>query len=180
MALTEAEIGKLVAKEVREIVANSKLETPIKEVSEEILQRFEENLAVKVEQELAKRQEVDLIVDELSDPEDLLERAAIEAGLPCQNFPGELWVRVTRDVVEVQKGYKGEKKLLYSRKPYWQQRLLEVKGDIHNLQETLEGKNPFRWGGPDEVEEIREMNERLCGMQESQKKIEAAFSVAEA
>jgi len=188
MVLTDAEIGKLVAKAVREMVATpdykvgvigKAVQTPKKEVPEETLQRFEEILAGKIEQELAQRQEVDLIVEAYqSEAGAPLEKAAAEACLPFQNFPEQLWVRVTREAVEVRRGYKEEMKLLYSRKAYWQQRLLEVEGDIRNLQALAE-ENPFWWGGTVAVKEIRERNEHFGVLRARQKKIELALATAE-
>jgi hypothetical protein len=178
MALTEAELGKLVAKAVREIVANPKLETPRKEGPAATLQRFEELLTVKVEQELTQRQEVDLIVEAYQpEAEGLLEKAATEAGLAFQNFPEQLWVKVTRDAVEVRKGYKEEMKLLYSRRAYWQQRLLEVEGDIRNFQARAE-ENPFWWGGTVKIKEIKERNEHFGVLRARQKKIKLALATA--
>lgn len=189
MALTDRELGKLVAKAVRGMVAtpnfklgvaNKEVQTPRKEVLEISLQRFEELLTVKVEQELTQRQEVDLIVEAYQpEPEGLLEKAATEAGVPFQNFPERLWVKITRDAVEVRRGYKEEMKLLYSRKAYWRQKLLEVKGDIRNLQ-TLMEENPFWWGGTVKIKEIKERNEHFGVLQARRKSIELALATAEA
>ena len=165
MALTDAEIGKLVAKEVRRIVSIPNYNIGVsdkevqgvvtdcgnilrKEVSEDTLQRFEEILAVNVEKELSKRVEVDLVVDYRLDPESPLGRAATDAGVPYSNFPLKLWLKATRYSVEAQVGYNTKMNVLYSTKVYWNDRLRENRSDIHFLKETLDGKNPFWWGGP--------------------------------